>query len=189
MILRRLRTAAAVASFAFGLLVAGMAWHGRETVDRWHIRTPSYWSFVMISPRLFDVGAWKSTEFDPRGSDTVWQSGQYHIEYRGLSTQSQWVLCRWNLSSGLSSWSWRDIGWVRGQRGDAPILSFRQFWLPTWLVVVPTMLPLCLGVGIRLCRRRRGRPGHCRKCGYDLRGTPGRCPECGTVPPVAGRAG
>jgi hypothetical protein len=38
---------------------------------------------------------------------------------------------------------------------------------------------LAWGAAVRRCRRV---PGHCARCGYDLRATPGRCPECGAVP-------
>ena len=35
-------------------------------------------------------------------------------------------------------------------------------------------------VAVLLARRRAPRPGHCRRCGYDLRGNvSGVCPECG----------
>lgn len=67
---------------------------------------------------------------------------------------------------------------------------------PYVTVIIPHwMLAAAAGVlpawwMIRRRRASRLRPGHCRRCGYDLRATPDRCPECGQVsnvsPPVAG---
>jgi hypothetical protein len=58
----------------------------------------------------------------------------------------------------------------------------RGQWLPIW-VIFAAGCPLPLSYAVKaLCRQRRARLNHCRRCGYDLRATPDRCPECGMIP-------
>jgi hypothetical protein len=75
-------------------------------------------------------------------------------------------------------------------QGRIEMFGTRTIYLvPYWaLVVVSSILPAWrwLPTAVRWWKARRlGVPGHCRKCGYDLRATPQRCPECGT--PAEGR--
>jgi len=64
------------------------------------------------------------------------------------------------------------------------IVSIHYAWLTGITAVLPTAWLVAWG------RRfvRRGRPGHCRECSYNLAGnTSGVCPECGKA--VEGKAG
>jgi hypothetical protein len=54
--------------------------------------------------------------------------------------------------------------------------------VPLWVPTVPLLLATCAAWRLDAIARRRGRPGHCAACGYDLTGnTSGVCPECGAA--------
>ena len=55
--------------------------------------------------------------------------------------------------------------------------GYRFFGVPLWVPTTIAMIVFLLSVRAL----RRGQPGHCLRCGYDLRATPDRCPECGSV--------
>ena len=70
-----------------------------------------------------------------------------------------------------------------GELTDTGLRGFSvafPLWFPAALFAV---LPAA-----RLYRRvrRKHPPGHCRRCGYDLRATLARCPECGMAGGLAG---
>ena len=60
--------------------------------------------------------------------------------------------------------------------------------IPLWVFAIVAMLVALPATAVAIVRHRRSKPGHCPRCGYDLRATPDRCPECGDVR-VAARAG
>lgn len=97
-----------------------------------------------------------------------------------------------------------DSYWIFGTgRDNTPLLSgcfrgpFRlqpsSFgWMPDADIMVADWVLFILSAGLAayliVKAPRRGRPGFCSNCGYDLRGNDfGRCPECGTRFVVSGR--
>ena len=96
----------------------------------------------------------------PRVSRSAW-----NYEHRS----AEFVLIR-----GTNGYEWR----FRYVSTSSFLYAAAPHWFPALLFLV---LP---GIwAVKRCRRRIP-PGHCKKCGYDLRGSTERCPECGTPIPI-----
>jgi len=75
-------------------------------------------------------------------------------------------------------------GWIMGDQFPKYLLSgsrMREVVAPYWAITTITALPLLWALFRAWAKHRRHLPGHCPKCGYDLRASHDRCPECGTL--------
>lgn len=113
-----------------------------------------------------------------------------------------WDIGQWNLRALMGTRedrsTWQRRTWIAPEvpwcavRHCTPIFrgpERRDLWIDwsnagfvalLWLVITALILLGALPVTSQVVHRWRFPPGHCQKCGYDLRGLPEpRCPECG----------
>jgi hypothetical protein len=88
------------------------------------------------------------------------------------------------LALGLLFTADRQTGWELGGIAYRHAVGggTRMVYAPCWLLAALLAVAPAAWAAGRLRRRlRKTPPGHCPRCGYDLRATPGRCPECGAT--------
>jgi len=127
---------------------------------------------------LWVRGTWWTTDtlvISAGGGQVTIRTGAGAIEIKGVDEiprEYQWVgWTSFPLPPDATKWS-PEFSSTGGSR----------VVIPDWLLIV---LCLLLPVWWAVHRyRHRPLPGHCVKCGYDLRASKDACPECGAAIPV-----
>jgi hypothetical protein len=92
---------------------------------------------------------------------------------------------RWEIYTGLFLFklreAWRDGGFRDMLGFQWPELALHDDAACIVVPLGPVSIALIVAWSVLLLRGRDVPPGHCARCGYDLRATPNRCPECGTA--------
>ncbi|MEA2709789.1 MAG: hypothetical protein QOF78_2390 [Phycisphaerales bacterium] len=90
------------------------------------------------------------------------------------------------LASIVDSPDTKNLGIMLSGRGNLGGFGpARWFAVPYFVPIVLLGIPPAMMLLGAWRRRRRGRRGLCRDCGYDLRHSPERCPECGAAGPAS----
>ena len=148
--------------------------------DRLRLRRIEKWAGLVISVAIVVIAVasgwwysyWASSLLDERQYAFVVTKGMVGFVY--LDPMSVGFGEGWHLLDGPNFWGWKwwiELYWSNSARGARVVV------IPLWMLLLVVAAPTARFWWLD---RRRPRPGHCHKCGYDLRGNLEHgCPECG----------
>lgn len=142
------------------------------------IRKTVKWGGAAVTLLLLVVwigSGWYAAVLNWRGYAAIWGGGRLHALALLDDPANRDLRCYINRNNGVWRWHW----WF-GNIIRAPGLNV--YCIPLWSFAVAALVPTAAAWRLDTLARRRARPGHCPRCGYDRSGLPllAGCPECGS---------